>query len=327
MARQALFFAFVFGALSVCGCASTRHVDFESPDADEIIQAINEGSQTHIAKVELADRQRTAAHSLLVAPDTTSWLMGGSITDRFATPTYDVRRVQFNHRGQGAVEGLVLGALVGVAASFGVLLANQEFKDASRGVQMMIPVGSLAGIVFGAIRGNRKTFVFTPQAPPQPIRVPPVVAEEVPPAREPTPRPDPPVVEEAVDETPVVEEEPVVEETPAAEQANEDAPSPVETPVEPEPAAPAPPLVPFDRDVVSWTIVFASYPDQASADAEVARYRTVYSDTGYPIDVIQDGGQYRVIVGQFEKLAEAQTAQQGLADVPLSAWLLYYQPQ
>ena len=302
MARQKLFFAVVLWAVCAGGCTSTRQVDLESPDATETIRAINEGSQHKKAKVEFADRQSAAARSLLIAPDTTSWRNDSGGAMRFTTPTHDLRRVQFNRRGQGAMEGLAMGALAGVAGAFGILLSSQEFSDASRGVQLVIPLGGLAGILFGALRGNRRTYVFTPTAPPLPG--PPVVAQA------------PPVVEQEPDvEAPEPEEESAaVEEAPAVEAA-------------PEPAAPAPEPVLFDREQVSWTVVLASYVDQASADAGVAQYREQLGAMGYPVDVVMDGGQYRVIVGQFKTLLEAQTAQQSLSNIPNTAWLLYFQPQ
>ena len=46
--------------------------------------------------------------------------------------------------------------------------------------------------------------------------------------------------------------------------------------------------------------------------------------------VLTDGASgnttYRVVVGQFERLAEAQERQQALgSDIPASSWLLYVQ--
>ena len=315
MTSQKLFFAVVLWAVCAGGCTSTRQVDLESPDATETIRAINEGSQHKKAKVEFADRPSAAARSLLIAPDTTSWKNDSGGAMRFTTPTHDLRRVQFNRRGQGAMEGLAMGALAGVAGAFGILLASQEFSDASRGVQLVLPLGGLAGILFGALRGNRRTYVFTPTAPPPPLPMPPVVAQA------------PPVVEqEPAVEAPELEEEPMAEKPVAEEElaAVEEAPA-VEA--APELAAPAPEPVLFDREQVSWTVVLASYADQASADAGVAQYREQLGATGYPVDVVMDGGQYRVIVGQFKTLLEAQTAQQSLSNIPNTAWLLYFQPQ
>ena len=329
MTRQKLFFAVVLCAVCATGCTSTRQVDLDSPEATETIRTINEGSQHKKAKVEFADRQRTAARSLMIAPDTTSWMNGSGSAMRFATPTHDLRRVQFNRRGQGAMEGLAMGALAGVAGAFGMLLSSQEFSDASRGVQLIIPLSGLAGIFFGALRGNRRTYVFTPTAPPPLLPMPPVVAEAPPVVEQETAAEPPPVVEEPAEdmpmaEAPAVEEDPVAEEAPAAA---EEAPIIEEAPAIEETPGPAPEPVLFDREQVSWTVVLSSHADQASADADVARYREQYGATGYPIDVVMDGGQYRVIVGQFKTLAEAQTAQQSLSDLPPTAWLFYFQPQ
>ena len=80
----------------------------------------------------------------------------------------------------------------------------------------------------------------------------------------------------------------------------------------------------FDPERVSWTIVLASSATQTEAEALLSAYRQVFGETVYPVDVIEQQGQYRVVVGQFETLAATNAAQQELnADLPVNAWLLY----
>ena len=71
------------------------------------------------------------------------------------------------------MEGLALGTLAGLAGAFGMLLSSdQRFEDAERGVQLLVPLGSLVGLLFGTLRGSRQSYVLTPA----PLRLPPVVA-------------------------------------------------------------------------------------------------------------------------------------------------------
>ena len=75
-----------------------------------------------------------------------------------------------------------------------------------------------------------------------------------------------------------------------------------------------------------WTVVVASYPERAEAEASAAEYRTRLESTGYPVAVIDEEGTYRVVAGRFKKLAEAQQGQQAMDDaVPATSWLLYIQ--
>ncbi len=155
------------------GCMSTRQVDLGGPDAAVSIRAINALSARKKAKIQFANRSSTVARRLLLAPDSTSWIESAGGEARYVVSTHTLRRIRFTHRSQGTLEGLALGALAGLAGAFGMLLSSQQrFEDAERGVQLLVPLGSLVGLLFGTLRGSRQHYVLTPT----PLRLPPVVA-------------------------------------------------------------------------------------------------------------------------------------------------------
>ena len=128
------------------------------------------------------------------------------------------------------------------------------------------------------------------------------------------------------------QEPPVVEQPPPVQVAPLDsvgiAPQ-IEEPTKPEQIVRPP--VRFDREKVSWTLVVASYLEQAPADTAAAQYRKHLHRTGYPVEVIGETSEgvtrYRVVVGQFETLRAAQAARQELAaEISRYAWLLHVQP-
>ncbi len=314
------------------GCTSTRQVDLGGPEAAVSIRAINALSARKKAKIQFANRSRTVARRLLLAPDSTSWIESAGGEARYVVSTHTLWRIRFTHPGQGALEGLALGALAGLAGAFGMLLSSQQrFEDAERGVQQLVPLGSLVGLLFGTLRGSRQSYVLTPA----PLRLPPVVAgveqdvlEKKPPAAE-----DSLVVEEpAVTEKPPAAEDSLVVEEPAIVEAAQpdsvDTAPETEVPAPPEQATPEPTR--FDREKASWTVVVASRTERASAETIALRYREQLRRTGHRVDVIEGARNgityYRVAVGQFETAAAARTAREELAaEIPEDAWLLRLQ--
>ena len=86
------------------------------------------------------------------------------------------------------------------------------------------------------------------------------------------------------------------------------------------------PAATVDLEPMRWTVVVASYPERAEAEATTAEYRTLLESMGYPVAVIDEGGMYHVVAGRFKKLATAQQEQQAMGDaVPATSWLLYVQ--
>ncbi len=294
---------------------STRQVDLGSPDAAVSIRAINALSARKKAKIQFANRSSTVARRLLLAPDSTSWIDSVGGEARYVVSTHTLRRIRFTHRSQGAFEGLALGALAGLAGAFGMLLSSeQRFEDAERGVQQLVPLGSLVGLLFGTLRGSRQSYVLTPV----PLPLPPVVAG---------------VQQDVLEKKPPAAEDSLVVEKPSAmaEVAQSDS---IDT--APETEAPAPPEQPppeptrFDREKVSWTVVVASRTERASAETVALRYREQLRRTGHLVDVVEGGRNgityYRVALGQFETVAAARTVREELAaEIPEDAWLLRLQ--
>ena len=314
--RKFLYAIVLWTVCATSGCMSTSQVDLGSPDAAVSVRAINELSARKKAKIQFTNRSRTVARRLLLAPDSTSWIDSAGGEARYVVPTHTLRRIRFTRRSQGAFEGLALGALAGLASAFGMLLSSeQRFDDAKRGVQQFVPLGSLVGFLFGALRGNRDTYRLTPA----PLPLPPVVAG---------------VQQDVLEEKPPAAEDSLVVEKPAAvaEAAQPDsvntAPE-TETPAPLEQAAPEPAR--FDRKKVSWTVVVATLTERASAETVALRYREQLRRTGHLVDVVQGTRNgvtyYRVAVGQFETVAAARTVREELAaEIPEDAWLLRLQP-
>ena len=122
----------------------------------------------------------------------------------------------------------------------------------------------------------------------------------------------------AAEDARAVERQPVARQTPVDDQ----------TPAEESPSQPEQEAGParFDHSQESWTIVVASYAEQAAAAAAVAQYREKLG--GHLVDVIEEtgGGQmhYRVVVGQFQTLQATHEGQRGLGNVlPAGAWQLH----
>jgi uncharacterized membrane protein len=82
-----------------------------------------------------------------------------------AVATSDVRRISFKDRRRGALEGLMVGALIGFPA--GVLIMDSpsgsyEAKDRIKSAFSGGVAGVFWGAAIGALAGGRITYVFIP---------------------------------------------------------------------------------------------------------------------------------------------------------------------
>ena len=97
----------------------------------------------------LTNGQRTTARALATRPDSTAWTIRGRAETRIVMPTAEVRRIRFTRRPQGAIEGMTLGALAGLAAAFGQAVSSRSFEDASQGFRRFVPLGGAVGFLLG----------------------------------------------------------------------------------------------------------------------------------------------------------------------------------
>ena len=161
-------------AVILTGCTHSRTVhlggEMEGPYA-----AINEKTQRKKPLITLADRRLIKASDLQLTPDSSSWL--NVSTKRFETvATSEIRSIRFVKRGQGVLEGLSLGLLVG--ASLGGALGYATSSDSDfllgRGVGALFGgvlfggLGASIGIVMGVGEGSKVVFHFQASPPVQP---------------------------------------------------------------------------------------------------------------------------------------------------------------
>jgi hypothetical protein len=145
-------------ALGICsGCAHVREIDRSARDLPAALARVNREVQSRTVAVRLTDGRKAAVRALRLTPDSASWLEGGA---RTAVPTSKVAEVSFKSRWRGALDGLILGVLIGAPAGALVIDMKGGFFDRAEAAVGGALGGALYGAPVGAIRGGRIRYVF-----------------------------------------------------------------------------------------------------------------------------------------------------------------------
>lgn len=339
----------------LAGCTHTRHLATGDLTPETRRRLAHGGRPVTLI---LADGTHRPARDLVVGADSTAWTDAAGV--RHTVATASVRGIRYRRRASGALEGVFLGALTGLAGGFGVLLFGDRQDLATEGVATLMPAGAGLGLVAGLLRGTRERYTLrlpapAPLPPPvvaAPARVPgdtmravppPILADtlaETPPAAAPADFPGdtmravpPPVMADTTAETPPAAAPagvpndtlravppPVMADTLAAAPG---LPTPADT------LAAAPETPSEATPAAGWYLVVASFGD---ADEAAAGRERMAARLGVNVEVLRyelaSGVRYRVAAGPFETRAAAQARRNALADrIPADAWLLRYTPR
>jgi hypothetical protein len=132
--------------LAASGCSSTKQVSS--------LAILNRSIGSGPAIVHMKSGEGFEARRVTVGADSTRFLSGDHAT-LVAIPTNTVKSIQVTHHGGGALEGLVFGAFGG-----GLLFVTMRNSEYGLFGLVMIVVGGLGGVTYGAIAGHDYTYVF-----------------------------------------------------------------------------------------------------------------------------------------------------------------------
>lgn len=164
----------VMVVLAGTGCASVRTVHLEGADGPDLVQ-VNRAVQGKVARITLDQGEPRSVVGVHLTPDSLYWVDLRANALR-SVPMHAVREVRVVKAGQGAMKGLVAGALLG--AGVGVLRAFLQGDDPvddpigisqSEKLRLFPPVHALYASLFtvplGAIIGSHRVYRFA-EAPP-----------------------------------------------------------------------------------------------------------------------------------------------------------------
>lgn len=123
----------------------------------------NRKRRNNDAIVRLRSGQQYEAREVHVRADSTGFV-DYSIEEPVQVPTRSIESIRISHHGGGAMEGLLFGGLGGGALGFGlgVGLGNHGDEGMGKGLLLIsgLAVGTVGGLVIGAIEGHVYTFVL-----------------------------------------------------------------------------------------------------------------------------------------------------------------------
>ena len=153
MARTC-WFALIAG-ISLPGCSSTVELA-SATDANRKI-----GNNDAI--VRLRSGQEYEAREVHVRDDSTRFV-DCKLEETVQIPTRSIETIRISHHGGGAMEGLLFGGLGGGALGFGLGVGPGNHGDEGMGKGLLLisglAVGTVGGLVIGAIEGHVYTFVL-----------------------------------------------------------------------------------------------------------------------------------------------------------------------
>ncbi len=139
------------------GCAHTRQV---RPDSASMAR-LDARVRHRPAELVLRDGGRYATQEIRLTPDSAFWQVPG-VSGRRAASMSNVSEISYKSRLRGALDGLILGFLIGASLGVG-LIDNPE--GSSNGVVNRAETGLAGGVPFaiwgapiGAIIGSRLRF-------------------------------------------------------------------------------------------------------------------------------------------------------------------------
>jgi len=154
----------VMGALF--GCGHTRAI-FLSPQMDNTpLRQLNREIGNRTAHLVLQDGRSFVARDTRVFPDSTFW-HSPDMEVAWAVRTAEISRISFKNRKRGAVEGLVIGALIllPTAVMTNALSDLDPKPDLVSEVLNGVGAGVLYGAGIGALVGSRITYIIHPSEP------------------------------------------------------------------------------------------------------------------------------------------------------------------
>lgn len=153
------------------GCNHMRVLSVDSPNS---YSEINQRGEQSTALVTLNSGGTVSARSLHFAPDVVTWMDPWS-GEMGSVQTANIKSVQFQSQGSGALEGLGIGLIVGVVGGtvLGLIATATEPANCSffcgTGTNVVfgiIVVGvpsSVIGGLAGAARGSRSVYAVEPR--------------------------------------------------------------------------------------------------------------------------------------------------------------------
>lgn len=155
------------------GCSSSKTVTTDDPSTGQRLSEINARAASKPARITLRDGTDLKVRALRIDPDSASWL-DSETHDVVSVATHEITDVAFTDHGQGAVKGLLFGALSTGLVLGGLGLASGDDPPCSRGTWFcfrytaeekasMLGVagaatGGLVGLITGALSGQRDTY-------------------------------------------------------------------------------------------------------------------------------------------------------------------------
>lgn len=160
-------------AFFVVGCSSTY--ELHRANSDEFVEKFNAFSTDKTAKITEMTGAQFKAQKLRLSSDSVYWTNLEDDSDN-ATENYKISRIEFTSHGKGALEGLgsglLAGALIGATLGFmsgddppGFLSYTAAEKAVISGIGLGA-LGSILGLLGGAISGHKDIFILNvPQNP------------------------------------------------------------------------------------------------------------------------------------------------------------------
>ena len=149
-----LSFVLFFTSLLFASCTSTIQLSSEA-DANK---KIGKGGAT----IYLKSGREFSGRQLFVRADSIQFV-DADIADTLRFPTDDVESIEVRHHGGGAFEGFIFGGLGGCAFGLtaGLGASSSGEAGAAKGLLVFtgLTVGSVGGLVIGAIKGHTYTFI------------------------------------------------------------------------------------------------------------------------------------------------------------------------
>jgi len=180
------YMLFVWMALVLTGCTSTRVVDTQAPSP---YAEVNEATQGRMVEVRLVDGRALHVTDLDIAPDVASYVDANGQMQAVATDA--IRQVTFVRRGRGALVGIGIGllggggggALVGLASGMSCgaddWFCGPGFNAAVFGT-VFGAIGGVVGLATGTARGHRTVYRLHADRQPLAERDPRATAEQEP---------------------------------------------------------------------------------------------------------------------------------------------------
>ena len=139
-----------------CSSSYSKH-DYSDDQRD--YSKINSTSSRYSATVYLINGKSYDVENIVVTSDSTTWI-DTNTSNKISVKTPDINRFVFKIHLAGGVGGFVIGSLSGLIIGYTKDMISEG--EASFGTAIGAIVGAGAGLLIGAILGDKKEFIITP---------------------------------------------------------------------------------------------------------------------------------------------------------------------